>query len=148
MRIADVEPEVRALEGGAVADSLQLETLLETPRDALHHVGDQRPGQTVQRTVVAAFGRTGDGDRSLGVLDLHARRDLLRELAQRAVDHHAPGRERDVDASWQFDWLSTDSAQFCSFALAFLPEEIVRFSSALPDEAHDFAADSFLLRRS
>ena len=80
------------------------------------------------RAIVPALGRTGDGDRSLDVLDLHPRRDQLRELAERAVDHHAPRRKRDVDASGQFDWLSTDSTH------------------SLPDEAHDFAADSFLLR--
>jgi hypothetical protein len=36
---------------------------------------------------------------------------------------------------------------FALSLLPFYPKKIVRFSSALPDEAHDFAADSFLFRR-
>src|SRR6266550_203985 len=77
MRIADVQPEIRALQSGAVADSLQLETLLETLRNALDHVGDERACQTVQRPILAALGRTGNGDRAVRLLDLHPGRHLL-----------------------------------------------------------------------
>src|SRR2546423_1336669 len=62
VRVADVELEVGALEGGAVADALDLETLLEALRHALHHVRHERPRQPVQRTVFPAFGRPRDDD--------------------------------------------------------------------------------------
>src|SRR5205823_4350527 len=92
VRVADIEPEVRALHRGTVADALQLEPLLETLRDALDHVRDQRPRQAVQRAIVAALGRTRHREDTVGLLDLHARGHVLGQLAERAVDHHAPRR--------------------------------------------------------
>src|SRR6476620_4600019 len=57
MRVADAQLEVGALEGGPVADALDLELPLEALRDALDHVRDERSGQAVQSTVIAALGR-------------------------------------------------------------------------------------------
>src|SRR5215471_11240949 len=57
MRVADIELQVGALERRAVADALDLELLLEALRDALDHVRDERPRQTVQRAVLSALGR-------------------------------------------------------------------------------------------
>src|SRR3954464_12968017 len=109
VRVADVEPEISALQRGAIANALQLEALLEALGDALDHVRDQRPRQTVQRAIVAALGRPGDDDRPFSLLDLHPGGNLLRELSERAVDHHAARGDRDVHAGWKLDWLSTDS---------------------------------------
>src|SRR5690348_4894520 len=69
--VADVELEVGALERGAVADTLDLQLLLEALRDALDHVRDERPRQTVQRAVLAALGRARDDDLAVPLLDLH-----------------------------------------------------------------------------
>jgi hypothetical protein len=64
-----------AAQAGAVADALDLELLLEALRHALDHVRDERPRQAVERAVLAALGRAGDGDRVLLLRDLHPRRD-------------------------------------------------------------------------
>src|SRR6476646_8661007 len=103
VRVADAELEVGALERRAVADALDLELLLEALRHALDHVRDQRPGQAVERAILAALGRAGDGDRVLFLRDLYPRRDVLRQLAERPVDHHAPRRDRHGDARGNFD---------------------------------------------
>src|SRR5690349_14360496 len=50
VRVANGELEVGALERRAIADALDLELLLEALRDALDHVGHERPRETVQRT--------------------------------------------------------------------------------------------------
>jgi heme exporter protein B len=109
VREAEQQLDRRAPQRGAVADALDLQALLEALRDALDHVRDQRARQTVQRAIVAALGRPGNGDRPLGLLDLHPGGNLLRELSERAVDHHAARGDRDVHAGWKLDWLSTDS---------------------------------------
>ena len=114
MRVTDVEAEVGALKRRAVADTLKLEPFLEALGDALDHVGDQGPCQAVQGAILAAFGRPADGDHALGLLDLHARRDLLRKLAERPVDHDAAGQKRHVHAAGQFDGLSTDSTHLAT----------------------------------
>src|SRR5207237_354725 len=108
VRVADAELEVGALHRGAVADALDLEALLEAFRDALDHVRDQRPRQPVQRAILAALGRTRDDDRAVLLLDLHALRHGLLELAQRPVDGHASGRDPDGNPGRYFDWSFSD----------------------------------------
>src|SRR5256714_4795264 len=54
VRVAERELDVAALELRAVADALDLERLGKAGRDALDHVGDQRPRQPVQGAVLAA----------------------------------------------------------------------------------------------
>ena len=129
VREADVQLEVGAAQRGAVADALDLEALREAVRDALDHVRDQRAREPVQRAIVAALGRPRDGDRPVLLLDLHPPGNLLAELAERPVDHHAARRERDRDAARNFDGLSADSTH------------------ALPDEADHLAADTLLCGR-
>src|SRR5919198_259454 len=48
VRVPDVQPQVGPLHGRAIADALELESLLEPLRDALDHVRDQRTRQAVQ----------------------------------------------------------------------------------------------------
>ena len=60
MRVADVQLQVGAAQGRAIADALDLEVLLEALRDALDHVRDQRAREPVERAVLAALGRPGD----------------------------------------------------------------------------------------
>ena len=111
MRVADLELEVRAGHAGAVADALDLEALLEALRDSLDHVGDERAGQAVERTVGTAIRRARDGDRLALLDDRHARGHLLAELALRSVHGDAPRIDQDGDPGGNFDWLSSDSTQ-------------------------------------
>jgi hypothetical protein len=52
----------------------------------------------VQSAVLAALGRAADDELAVALLDLHARGNLLVELAERPVHLHAPWRHRDVHA--------------------------------------------------
>ena len=61
-RVREAELQVEAARtggGGAVADADDLELLGEALGHAGDHVGDQRPGETVQRTVLALVVGTG-----------------------------------------------------------------------------------------
>src|SRR5262245_1707854 len=98
MRVADAEFEVGALECGAVADPLDLETLLEALRHALDHVRDQRTRQPVQRPVLPALGRPRDDDLAVALLDLHPGGNLLLQRPERAGDRYAGRVDRDADA--------------------------------------------------
>ncbi len=49
MRVAQVEIDVLALDGGFEADALNLEFLHKTLADALDHIIDERAAQAVQR---------------------------------------------------------------------------------------------------
>jgi len=109
VRVADRELEVRALELRAVTDTLDLEVLLETLRDALDHVRDEGARQPVQRSVLASVGGARHGDLAVGLLDLHPRRDGLRELAERPVHLNAPRRDRDQHAGRKLDGSAADS---------------------------------------
>src|SRR5690349_1710668 len=62
-RVAEPELhlQVLALHLRAVADALDLQALLEALGDAGDHVGDQRPGQPVQRAVRSTVGRPAHG---------------------------------------------------------------------------------------
>src|SRR5438270_6367527 len=110
MGIADLQLEVGALERSAIADALDLEALLEALRHALDHVRDERAREPVEGAVLAALGRAGDDELSVALLDLHPRRHLLRQLAERPVHLHAAGRDGDVDARGNLDWPVSDSA--------------------------------------
>src|SRR5262249_5411627 len=62
---------VRLLERGLVADADDLEPLGVARRDALDHVGDQAPGQAVERPVLALVVATGHEDLLTGLVVLH-----------------------------------------------------------------------------
>jgi hypothetical protein len=77
VRVPERELEVATPKLGAVADALDLEPLLEPVRDALDHVRHQRPGEAVERAVLAAIGRPGDDDLIVDLLDLDVAVDAL-----------------------------------------------------------------------
>ena len=56
---------------GLVADTLNLERLGEPLRHAVHHVLDERPGESVQRLVPLVVTRPRDGKCAVGEGDLH-----------------------------------------------------------------------------
>src|SRR3712207_9379556 len=69
--VAQRELEVRAAGLHAVADPDDLEGLAVALGDAGDHVGDQRAGQTVQRTALALVVRAGHlDDTVLGALEI------------------------------------------------------------------------------
>src|SRR5438874_1460168 len=108
--VSDLQLEIGALERRAVADTLDLQALLEALRHAFDHVGDERARQPVQRAVVAALGRSRDDDRAFFLGDRHAQRDLLLQGPERTGDGHAPRLHRDGDAGGDLDGLFSDSA--------------------------------------
>src|SRR5690348_7495783 len=75
MAEAELHLEVGALQGGAVADALDLEPLGEPVGDARDHVRDQRPGEAVQRAMVVAVGRPRHDDAAVLLGDGHLGRD-------------------------------------------------------------------------
>src|SRR5690348_3135069 len=110
MRVADVELQVGALERGTVADALDLELLLEALRHPLDHVRDERAGEAVERAILAALGRARDDDLAVALLDLHPRRHLLLQRAERTCDRDAGRLDRDGDAVGDLDGCVADSA--------------------------------------
>src|SRR5213592_776159 len=98
MREADAELQIGAAQRGAVADALDLEALREASRDALDHVGDERPREAVEGPVFTALGRPGDEQLPVALFDLDPLGDLLSELSERAVNHHAPRGDRHRDS--------------------------------------------------
>src|SRR5205814_7670671 len=114
VRVADAQLDIGALERSAVADALDLEALLEALRDTLDHVSDQRPGQAVQCAILAALGRTGDGEDALVLGDLHPLRHLLLERAEWAHDGDAPRLQRHSHAARDFDWSLADTTHCLS----------------------------------
>src|SRR5439155_2495372 len=110
VRIPNRELEIVAAHGSPVADTLELEALLEALGHALDHVRDERAGEPVQRAVLAAVGRALDDQPAVLLLDLDPYRDLLDELPEWPGHLDAPGEDRDVDARGQLDGCFSDSA--------------------------------------
>ena len=72
----------------------------------------------MKRTVLAALGRPRHEDLGLLLLDLHARRDDLHQLAERPADLNRPG-------------------EIATFTPAEPRSVCVRFATSLPDEGDD-----------
>src|SRR6266545_3922410 len=121
VREADRKLEVASAQCSTVAHALDLEALLEALRHTLDHVRDQRARQPVQSPVLAALRRARDDDRSVLLVDLHAGRDLLGELAEGTVHLNAPGRDGDRDAGRKLDWLLADSTHRSSPPTQIVP---------------------------
>src|SRR6185437_3399246 len=109
VRVADGQLQVLALQLRAVADALDLQTLLVARRDTLDHVGHERAREPVQRTVFAAVGRTRHEQLLAVLLDLDVARDALRQFAFGTVDADLARLDRDRDATRHRDWLPADS---------------------------------------
>src|SRR6476619_776583 len=124
---AELQLQILALHLRAVADALDLQALLEPLGDAGDHVGDQRPGQPVQRTVRPAVGRPGDGHVAVVLGHRDLRVDALRQLALRALDGHAAPADRHLDAGGDGNGFLTDAAH------------------GSPDVAQHLAADALFL---
>src|SRR3954469_3722976 len=107
--VAERELEVAALELGAVADALDLQRLREARGDALHHVGDERAGQPVQRTVLRAVRRAADEQLAVLLADLDGARLALLERAARPGHAHDLGLDRHADRVGDGDGLASDA---------------------------------------
>lgn len=76
MRLPEAQVELLALDGGLKADTLDFEFLFETFANAGHHIGDQGPGETVQRFCLSRFLLTIEGDAAA----LHPSANCLRKI--------------------------------------------------------------------
>src|SRR5262249_6174590 len=99
-RVREPERHVQLLPGdvGAIADAVDLQTPLETFRDALDHVGDQRAQHAVLGAVLTRI--VGALHVHHRALDLHrdAGRHRALELALGSLDLDVDARDGDVDA--------------------------------------------------
>ena len=109
MAVPESELQVVALGLHPVADADDLQRLAVALSDAGHHIGDQRPGQAVQRTDLALVAWPGHGDDAVLLLDLDGRGDLEVQLALRAFHVDLPAVDRDVDAAGNDNRESSDS---------------------------------------
>src|SRR5581483_11411457 len=122
VRVAHTELEIRSFERSPVADTLDLELLLEALRHPLDHVRHECPRQAVQRSVLATLGRAGDDDLAVPLLDLHPSGNLLLQRAERPGHGDARRLDRDGDAVGDLDGCVADSAH-CRKSCISLPDE-------------------------
>ena len=102
--------EVGAAEARAVADALDLQALLEALRHALDHVRDERARQPVQRAILTAVGRPRDDERLVLLRTVIRVGSCWLSSPSGPLTWMRSGRDGDVDAGGQLDWLSSDSA--------------------------------------
>jgi len=150
VREAERKLEGLAAQLGAVADPLDLEALLITLGDSLHHVGDQAARQPVQGAVLAPIGGALDCHGAVGQLDLHVRGDLLVKLALGTLDRAMARLDVNRDAVWNWNWLSTDAAHKfgarCSVLGFGLMLEHRRPSTDSPHVRYDLTPHAFRFR--
>src|SRR5262249_21113701 len=99
--VTEAERELQVLTLGLdpVTHADDLHRLAVALGDARHHVGDQRPGQAVQRTDLALVAGPGHGDDAILLLDLDGGRHLEVQLALRALHVDLAATDGDVDAA-------------------------------------------------
>src|SRR5581483_8350187 len=109
-RVAEAERELQVLAPSlhAVADPDDLERLLVALGDAGDHVGDQRPGQAVQRAHRAVVTGPGDPDDTVLLDHVDRLRDDVAEASLRALHLHAAAVDGDVDAAGNGDGEPSD----------------------------------------
>ena len=110
MRVAERELEALALRFRTVADSLDLQSLLEAVGDPLDHVRDQAPGEPVQGAMRAAVGRPLDREHALVELDRDVLVDRLHQLALGPLDSDLGRGDLDGHPVGDLEWLVTDAA--------------------------------------
>jgi len=111
VRVAEVQHQLLALLGDAVAHADELEVLGETLVHALDHVGDEAAHQAVERTVPEVLRRSLEDELAVVLLDRDLGRQGALELALRTLDLHVPGRERDRHVRRHLDRELSDSRQ-------------------------------------
>jgi len=85
MAKADLQYRAVTLLLGAVTHAVDLKTLLESLANAGHHVGEQRPRQTMQRSVLAAVVGPRHGEHALVQRDAHVGMKRARKRAARPL---------------------------------------------------------------
>src|ERR671918_1792471 len=110
VREANLELQVRLLQGGPVPDALDLQPFLVALGHTLHHVGYQRPGQPVERAVLPLVRGTLHPDLAVLDRDLHVPVDPLAELTARPLDGDHAVTHLDGDAVGDGDGLFPDPA--------------------------------------
>src|SRR5919106_3497156 len=110
VREAHLELQVRLLQGGPVPDALDFQPFLVALGHTLHHVGDQRPGQPVERAVLPLVRGTLHPDLAVLDRDLHVPVDALAELTARPLDGDHAVTHLDGDPVGDGDGLLSDPA--------------------------------------
>ena len=107
--VAECDLQILALHGGAVADAVDLQPLLETLGDTGDEIGDQRARGAPLRA--GALGLIARIDLDLAVVELHRDvvRDNDRQCALRAFDLHGLAFDIGGDARRHRDWFFADT---------------------------------------
>src|SRR3990172_1270912 len=127
VRVAHGDLDVLAQLLRAVADALQLQRLLEPVLHAVHHVGQQRPGQAVQRPVLRLV--AGARHHHLAVLQVqtHVRVKLAAQLALRALHRHRVALHLHLHRGGDLDRLLA----YARHALDHLPDVAEQLTAGL-----------------
>src|ERR1700738_470002 len=107
MRFAERESNRFALELRAVANADDVQVLLETLRDAVHRVGDERASQPVQRAMIFR-GALGD-EHAVFLLEGDAVGHTHGELALGALHFDFPILQGDFHALRKRNWFVADT---------------------------------------
>src|SRR5215469_6463048 len=103
------ELQVLALGLDAVSDADNLHGFAVALGHAGHHIGDQRPGQAVQRADLTLVAGPGHSDDAVGLLDLDRRGHFHAQLALRAFDVHLPAVDVHIDTARDDDRQPSNS---------------------------------------
>src|SRR5215469_11123015 len=130
-RVTEAKGELQVAAPGLdpVADADDFQGLPVALGDARHHVGDQGPGQPVQRADLAFVTGPRHGDNAVILLDLDRRGHLQAQLPLGALDVDLAAVDGDVDTARDGDRQPSDS----------------RHAGSLPDVGEDFPAYALLL---
>ena len=109
MRVAEGELDGLALHLGPVADADDLQLALEAVLHPVHHVGDQRAGQAVQRAHLALVAAALDHHGAVHHLGDEAGRNGLGQLALGALGAHGGALHLDLHALRDLDGLLADA---------------------------------------
>src|SRR5208283_1240082 len=108
VRFAEREGDVLALEFGAVADTDDVELLLEALGDAVNGIGEKRSSQAMQRAMFVVIANRAE--HAIFLLELDLRRNQHAELALGALHFDlATADGRDLHAGGNWNWFATNT---------------------------------------
>src|SRR5664280_2252810 len=109
MAVPEVELQLVPDLLGAVADTRDLEALPVAVGHALHHVGDERPGQAMELLVLLEVRRAGHQEAALAGLHGHRGREGAGQGPPGALDRDDRAIEMNLDSRRHQDRLTADT---------------------------------------